>query len=577
MGINRAPARRLGVVLLWAAASAWNAEAALTWPGCPDLTAADFKDVILVNKAKDPTLNEPIGMEIGKDGRILFTERTAGLVKLIDLDGTIKVLGAFKVHPHSENGLRYASFDPDFASNRWIYTVMTPLAPKVLRISRMKLKADWTIDTNTVKVILDMPWSYETGHQGGAMTWDIAGNMFVSTGNNKHNGDDYSVTNETVYLKDNGAGTANTNDWRGKILRIKPIPFSDAETPAAGAGRTYSVPDGNLRQVFTASGLYGAADQSKILPEIYAMGLRNPYTLIYDPYTLSLSWGDIGADAGKEQLDRGPAGVDEFNLIKSPGFMGWPYFVGPNLAYVKWDYVNNVSLNEKWDVKGPVNTSINNTGVAKLPPAQPAILSESHQDGVTGPFFPKGGGAASITGPIYHYDGRNPSTRKLPPHFDGKWIIGEFSRHWLKAAALAPDQSKVTELNDFPGGIPNQFRLLNLQIGPDGALYYLNYSGWMSTDAETRIGRLEYTGTCRPSLPVPTLPSALANPGDRRRLTAPGTLGRISIPEGYRMAEVFDLSGRLSARAERDAAGGIRVRNFSRDAGNGMSMIRYVK
>ena len=248
VGNSGAYARTLGMLLCLAAGLQPQARAALSWPGCADLTAADFKDVILVNPAKDSTLNEPTSMDIGKDGRILFSERTTGKVKLIELDGSIKTLGSFKVYSQSENGLRYVSFDPGFAANRWIYAVMSPVAPKVLRIARMKLKADWSIDTNTVKVILDMPWSYETGHQGGAIAWDATGNMYVSTGNNKHNGDNFSVTDERTYLKDNGAGTANSNDWRGKILRIKPIAFADGETPVPGAGKTYSIPAGKSRE-----------------------------------------------------------------------------------------------------------------------------------------------------------------------------------------------------------------------------------------------------------------------------------------------------------------------------------------
>jgi cytochrome c len=523
-----------------------TAHAAFTYPGCPDLTASDFRDVILVNKSKDATLDEPTSMTIGKDGRIFFTERALGNVKMIDVDGSIKPLGNFKVYNGHENGMRYVSVDPDFVSNRWIYLLYSPATPQVNRLARMKLKADWTIDMATVKVLLDMPWTYETGHQGGAMAWDLSGNMYLTTGNNKHNGDNYSVTDERELIHDNGAGTANTNDWRGKILRIKPIPFPDGETPAPGAGRTYSIPAGNFREHFTAAGLYGPSDQAKILPEIYTLGHRNPYTVTYDIYTGWLSWGDIGPDAGSPQADRGPAGNDEFNLIREPGFMGWPYFVGDNLPYVQWDYVNNKSINRTWDVNAPVNASKNNTGVRQLPPARPAMLSESKQKGVT-PLIPDGGGTAAITGPIYHYDGSNPSPRKLPPHFDGKWMVGDFSHDWLKVATLGGSPAKVTGIEGFPGGIPGQYRILNLQIGPDGALYYLNYAGWGTTTADTRIGRLEYMGACRPLTPVPRLPTALVRrPAEDVRLLPPGSIREsgLDLPAGYRGVELYDGMGK---------------------------------
>ncbi len=55
---------------------------------------------------------------------------------------------------------------------------------------------------------------------------------------------------------------ANTNDLRGKVLRIK---------PKANGG--YAIPRGNLFPVGTP----------KTRPEIYAMGLRNPFRIEVDP------------------------------------------------------------------------------------------------------------------------------------------------------------------------------------------------------------------------------------------------------------------------------------------------------
>ena len=556
-----------------------KADAAFTYPGCADLTAADFKDVVLVNQTIDPDLQEPISLSIGKDGRVFFTERASGNLKMIDLDGTVKVMGKFQIFTGNELGLRFVSPDPNFSSNRWLYLLYTPTTPHVNRLARVHVKPDWTVDMATVKPLIDMPWTYETCcHQGGAIAWDAFGIMYVSTGNNKNNADGFSVTDERDIINDNGQGTANTNDWRGKILRIKPLPFADTETPAPGAGKTYTIPTGNLREFYTAKGYYGAADQAKILPEIYTLGHRNPYSLTVDPYTGWVAWGDIGPDAGQVQADRGPAGNDEFNLIKEPGFMGWPYFVGANLGYVKWDYVNNKSLNQTWDVNGPMNTSVNNTGVQKLPPAHPAILPESKQANIT-PLLPQGGGTAAITGPVYHYDGSNPSTKKLPPHFDGKWIVGEFADDWLKVATVDKDLTKVTDLQNFPGGIPSQYRILALQLGPEGALYYLNYAGWASSSPQTKIGRLEYVGTCRPLTPVPVLPTAgIQAPALERHLVAPAISGGIlTLPAGYRGVELFDLSGKMVFSANQAQAEADRSIPLPATLAQGLLQARYLR
>jgi cytochrome c len=66
---------------------------------------------------------------------------------------------------------------------------------------------------------------------------------------------------------------ANTNDFRGKVLRIHPEP-----------GGGYTIPDGNL----FPKGTQGTR------PEIYVMGCRNPFRISVDAKRGWLYWGDVG-------------------------------------------------------------------------------------------------------------------------------------------------------------------------------------------------------------------------------------------------------------------------------------------
>lgn len=44
-------------------------------------------------------------------------------------------------------------------------------------------------------------------------------------------------------------------------------------------------------------------------------------------------------------------------------------------------------------------------------------------------------------------------------------------------------------------------RPLDLKVGPDGALYVIDYGpGWHSSSFTTHIGRIEYTGSCHPGI-----------------------------------------------------------------------------
>jgi hypothetical protein len=74
--------------------------------------------------------------------------------------------------------------------------------------------------------------------------------------------------------------SGNTNDLRGKILRIHPE-----------ADGTYSIPFGNL---FVRDSLHR--------PEIYIMGVRNPFRFCIDPNTTTLYWADVGPNAPRLYL-----------------------------------------------------------------------------------------------------------------------------------------------------------------------------------------------------------------------------------------------------------------------------------
>ena len=138
-------------------------------------------------------------------------------------------------------------------------------------------------------------------HVGGDIDFDAAGNLYLSTGDdsNPFDSDGYTPIDERTnrnpaYDAQRSAG--NTNDLRGKVLRIK-----------VNANGTYSIPAGNLFPPGTAG----------TRPEIYAMGFRNPFRLSVDKATGAVYLGDYGPDAGTASATRGPGGQVEFNRITS--------------------------------------------------------------------------------------------------------------------------------------------------------------------------------------------------------------------------------------------------------------------
>ncbi|MGI5193605.1 PQQ-dependent sugar dehydrogenase [Streptomyces sp. CA-288835] len=446
--------------------------------------AEDFQQVTLAKG--EPETGEPMSLAVLPDRSVLHTSRD-GELRLTDAAGTTKLAGKLDVYAHDEEGLQGVGVDPGFADNRFIYLYYAPPmntpagdAPEtgtaadfapfdgVNRLSRFVLKADGTLDNASEKKILDVPASRGICcHVGGDIDFDAAGNLYLSTGDdsNPFQSDGFTPIDERANRNpafDAQRTAGNTNDLRGKILRIK-----------VNADGSYAIPDGNLF----------APGTDKTRPEIYAMGLRNPFRFSVDKKTGILYVGEYGPDAGAANPARGPAGQVEFARITKPGNFGWPYCTGDNDAYVDYDFATGAS-GAAFDCAAPKNTSPNNTGLTDLPPAQTAWIP---YDGASVPEF--GDGSESpMGGPVYHYDPNLDSPVKFPEAYDGDFFAGEFGRRWIKRITSDADGT-VQSINDIPW---TGTQVMDMEFGPDGALYVLDYGlAWFGGDENSALYRIE--------------------------------------------------------------------------------------
>src|SRR5690606_11884867 len=277
-----------------------------------------------------------------------------------------------------------------FANNNYIYTFYSPKDSSVNRLSRFVFK-DNKLDMASEKVILQFYSQRDICcHTGGSLAFGKDNILFVSTGDNSTPFDEpgEKYTSKGYSPRDVRAGheqydvqrsSGNTNDLRGKVLRIK-----------INSDGSYDIPEGNLFAVGT--------ENTK--PEIYAMGMRNPYRISIDKERGYLYWGDVGPDAGEDGEKRGPRGYDEVNQARKAGYFGWPYFIGDNYSYYEYDYATGQS-GSTYNPEKPINNSPNNTGLKELPAAQPAFIWYPY---AASPDFPQvgSGGRNSMAGPTYY-------------------------------------------------------------------------------------------------------------------------------------------------------------------------------
>ncbi len=437
-------------------------------------------------------LDEPMTFAIANDGRVFINERRTGHIKVYNPRGnTTTTVGTIPVNHtytsaagvprEAEEGFLGIAIDPRFDENGWMYIQYAD--PDVAKhvLARIQLRDETNAAGETVTRIV--PDSHRTlleysaqreacCHTGGGMTWDTAGNLYVTVGNNSGN-TGTSQTDERPGREnwDDQRGASNTNDLRGKILRITPQ-----------ADGTYTIPAGNMFPPGTP----------RTRPEIYTMGHRNAWRVSVDSQTGYLYWGEVGPDNQADNPDVGPRGYDELNQAKRPGFFGWPYFVGPNAAFPFMDYVAG-ELRPAKDPQRPTNTSVNNTGLTDLPPAQPAFIG--YEYGPSERFPEVGtGGRCAVGGPIFRRaDFAANAPRVWPSSFEGKWLATDCSRAWIMSITMDANSDYQSMERFLPG--QRWVEPMDMKFGPDGDLYLLDYGGtWFAKSEDARLVRIEYNG-----------------------------------------------------------------------------------
>ncbi|WP_242118162.1 ThuA domain-containing protein [Aestuariivivens sediminicola] len=425
-----------------------------------------------VKTVLDLNLNEPMELDELPGEGILFVERR-GAIKLYDFKSLqTKTIAQIDLFYGNEDGLLGLAVDPNYLENHWIYLFYSaPGDAPLQHISRFDLK-DGTLDLESEKILLKVPTIRECCHSGGALEFGPNGNLFITLGDNTNPFESSGFApideREGRALWDAQKSASNSNDLRGKILRIKPEDDG-----------TYSIPEGNLFPE-------GTPDTR---PEIYAMGCRNPFRPSVDSKTGYLYWGDVGPDAGTGDPTRGPKGMGEINQARSAGFWGWPYTRGNNQVYNDYDFAMGTS-GPKFDPEQLVNDSPNNTGIEMLPAAKASLIWYSYDRSEEFPWLGLGG-VNPMAGPIFHADDFPNAETTFPSYFENKLIMYEWMRDWIYVVTLDANYNYIKAEPFMPS---TEFsHPMDMIFASDGHLYLLEYGQkWNSQNLDARLSRISY-------------------------------------------------------------------------------------
>ena len=239
-------------------------------------------------------LDAPIGITNAGDGSgRLFVNEQGGVIRVIDRDGSLRpqpfVDLSSRIAAGGERGLLGLAFHPRFAQNGRLFVHYSRAGDGATVVSELRAAADHqTADPSSERILLTIAQPF-ANHNGGQLAFGPDGYLYLGLGDGGSAGDPYgNAQNPDVLL--------------GKILRL------DVDGPHANR-RAYGLPPDNA---FGPDG----PDPGKGDPEIWALGLRNPWRFSFDARTGDLYIGDVGQNAW-EEIDRQAA------MAKAGRNYGW--------------------------------------------------------------------------------------------------------------------------------------------------------------------------------------------------------------------------------------------------------------
>ncbi|HEY0153239.1 MAG TPA: PQQ-dependent sugar dehydrogenase [Longimicrobium sp.] len=212
-------------------------------------------------------LASPVFLTSPADDARLFVVEQAGRIRIVE-NGAVLATPfldiADRVGSGGERGMLSMAFHPRYAQNGFFYVYYTDRTGDI-RVERFRVSADRArADAATARNIITIPHRDASNHNGGLVAFGPDGRLYLATGDGGGGGDPQR----------NGQSTASL---LGKMLRLD----VDAAEP-------YAIPAGNP---FASGG--GR-------PEIWAIGLRNPWRFAWDREAGTLFVADVGQSAWEE-------------------------------------------------------------------------------------------------------------------------------------------------------------------------------------------------------------------------------------------------------------------------------------
>lgn len=398
----------------------------------------------------------PTALSFTPDGRPVVCSSVGGkgIAVIVNSNGTTTPLFTIpKTYTNKEKGLVGLTFDPDFATNGYVYIYYTAdlssngdqsgtCQNTIARITAKDYVADMASIKTLLKLYINPKFIIQPNHDGGTMRFGPDGKLYVASG-------DLDLYCSIRCISGPNAGGCNcgpvwisgtygqdTTLFMGKILRINKDGSAPTDNPF------YKVGSNNARNY------------------IFTLGVRNPYTMHFRKGTSQLWINDVGSSGTNKK--------EEINMIDVSNPTS---FIGKNLGF------NN-------------GTSDPTDGT---PPS-----TEGSFDVNDDPAF------KTFTAPVYSYDPSEgcaisggtfyePSTPSFDSKYVGKYFYMDFCQGWIKY--MDADGKNINTFATGLAGGGQGFGSVSIEDAPDGYMYHLVRSSRAGVSGLYRIKGPIATGT----------------------------------------------------------------------------------
>jgi len=360
-------------------------------------------------------LDVPTAMVVAPDGRLFVCQKT-GALRIFRNDILLPTpFVTLDVDTQDEHGLDGVALDPHFADNGYVYVYYTARTPTIhCRVSRFTANGDVAVPGSEV-VLLELDTLFTGNHIGGGLRFGNDGRLYIPVGD-----DSFHQTRRPL------ANPQEITNLNGKILRLN----QDGSIPT----------DNPFYQ--SASGKNRA---------IWALGLRNPYTIDFQRFTGRMFIDDTGEDTWEEIND---------------GLRGANY---------GWDICEGACQPPVSGFTDPIYAYNHGS-------------TPNHEDTL----------GCAITGAAFN--------QSAYPQFPARYFEKYFFLDWCKAWIHTLDPATGTVGGFATGLSPEPSQTATIAFSPDGALYYMRV--W-TENAVGAIFKITYLGPREPQGAISASPNPI--------------------------------------------------------------------